>query len=164
MKILGIDPGFGTLGWAVVDKTPGVVEYGVIETLPNSAIDERLLKIHTRITEIIKKHKPDCVAIESLFFAKNTKTALDVSKCIGVILLTTRLAGLNYKEYTPLQIKTALTGYGRASKEQVLQMVVRLYKLKEVPRPDDVADALAIAACHSFSMNVLKIKTGRSHG
>ena len=158
MRILGIDPGFGTLGWAVVDKDLSVVEYGVIETSPDCAIDERLLQIHSRITEIIRKHKPDCAAIERLFFAKNTKTALDVSKCIGVILLTTRLAGLSYNEYTPLQVKTALTGYGRATKNQILQMVVRLYRLKEIPRPDDIADALAIAACHSFRAGVLKLK------
>ncbi len=158
MRILGIDPGFGTLGWAVVEKDLRVAEYGVIETSPDCAIDERLLYIHTAITEIIQKHNPDCVAIERLFFAKNTKTALDVSKCIGVILLTTKLAGLTYKEYTPLQVKTALTGYGRATKNQILQMVVRLYSLKEIPQPDDAADALAIAACHAFSLKMLKIK------
>ncbi len=158
MKILGIDPGFATLGWAVVDRSLRVIECGVIETEPGRAIDERLLEIHSQIAGIINKHKPDCVAIERLFFAKNTKTALDVSKCIGVILLTTRLAGLSYNEYTPLQVKTALTGYGRATKDQIQKMVVRLYRLKEIPRPDDVADALAIAACHSFRAGVMRVK------
>lgn len=157
MRILGIDPGFGTLGWAVVEKDLKVIDYGVIETYADAPLDERLLEIHEKIKEIIRTYSPKSVAIERLFFAKNTKTALDVSKCIGVILLTTRLAGLHYIEYTPLQIKTALTGYGRASKGQIQTMVVKIFRLKEVPRPDDVADALAIAACHSFNLKAIRL-------
>ncbi len=156
MKILGIDPGYGTLGWAVVEQNLNIVDFGVIETGANLPIDERLLEIHIGITNIIKTYKPHCAAIERLFFAKNTKTALDVAKCVGVILLTTKLKGLNYKEYTPPQIKSALTGYGRASKDQIQNMVVKIFRLKEIPRPDDAADALAIAACHSLSLNSIR--------
>ncbi len=158
MRILGIDPGFGTLGWAVVKQNLSVVDYGAILTKSGTPIDDRLLEIHNQIIDIINIHKPDCVAIERLFFAKNTKTAIDVAKCIGVILLTIKLAGLNYNEYTPSQVKTALTGYGRASKEQMQNMVTKIFRLQEVPRPDDVADALAIAACHSFNLKELKLK------
>ncbi len=160
MKILGIDPGFGTLGWAVVEHNLNVVDYGAIETSPKLPIDQRLLEIHEKINDIIDTYGPHCVALERLFFAKNTKTALDVAKSIGVVLLTTRLKGLSYNEYTPPQVKIALTGYGRASKDQMQKMVVKIFRLKEIPRPDDAADALAIAACHSFNLKTIKIKAG----
>ncbi len=158
MKILGIDPGFGTLGWAIVKHNLDVIDYGAIETKSSLAIEERLLEIHNKLTLIINKYNPDCVAVERLFFAKNTKTALDVAKCIGVLLLTVKLSGLSYDEYTPSQVKTALTGYGRASKEQMQNMVTKIFRLKEIPRPDDVADALAIAACHSFNLKEIILK------
>ena len=152
MRILGIDPGFAILGWAVIEQDLRIIDYGVIETRSNTAIDERLLKIHTEITKIINRYQPECIAIERLFFAKNSKTALDVAKCIGVILLSIKLLGLDYDEYTPSQIKMALTGYGRASKGQIQNMVTKIFKIKKLPQPDDIADALAIAACHSFTL------------
>ncbi|HON77043.1 MAG TPA: crossover junction endodeoxyribonuclease RuvC [Spirochaetota bacterium] len=152
MRILGIDPGFGILGWAVIEHTLSVVACGSIETSPSMRIDERLVEIHRSLGEIITTYTPDCAAVERLFFSKNTTTALDVSKAIGVILLTIRLGGLDYFEYTPLQVKQALTGYGRATKEQVEMMMMKILRLKTAPVCDDVADALSIAACHSFSL------------
>lgn len=157
MRILGIDPGYATLGWAVIDPGFKLVDCNYIGTESGLDIDERLLKIHFEITELINKHKPGCLAIERLFFSKNTKTAIDVAKCIGVILLTAKLNQLDYNEYSPSQVKTAITGYGRASKDQMQNIIMKIYKLKEVPRPDDVADALAIAACHFLNMKQIRI-------
>ena len=152
MRILGIDPGFGILGWAVIEHTLSVVACGSIETSSTKRIDDRLVEIHVALGEIIKTYTPDCAAIERLFFSKNTTTAMDVSRAIGVILLTVRLAGLDYFEYTPLQVKQALTGYGRASKKQVEMMMMKILGVKTAPSCDDVSDALSIAACHSFSL------------
>jgi crossover junction endodeoxyribonuclease RuvC len=151
VRILGIDPGYGTLGWAVIEGNLRIIDYGVIRTEPDLDIDERLLNIHFEISRIIKTYHPGCLAIEQLFFARNTKTAIDVAKCIGVILLTARLNKISYNEYSPSRIKTAVTGYGRASKEQIQNIIKKIYNLKETPRPDDVADALAVAACHFLS-------------
>lgn len=158
MRILGIDPGYATLGWAVIDGSLKVIDYGFVETNHGTRIDERLFKIHNEINKIIAYYNPDCVAIEKLFFAKNTKTAIDVAKCIGVILLTAKLSNLNYDEYSPSQVKNAITGYGRASKEQIQNIIMKIFKLKEIPRPDDAADALAIAACHFLNMKNVNLK------
>lgn len=158
MKILGIDPGYATLGWAVIADSLKIIDFGLIETNRDQGIDERLFVIHSEINKIIVYYKPDCLAIEKLFFAKNTKTAIDVAKSIGVILLTARLQQLSFNEYTPLQVKNAITGYGRASKDQMQNIIKKIYNLKEIPRPDDVADALAIAACHFLSRKNIKIK------
>ncbi len=158
MKILGIDPGYATLGWAVIADNLKIIDFGLIETNREQEIDERLFIIHCEINKIVEYYKPDCLAIEKLFFAKNTKTAIDVAKSIGVILLTARLNELNYNEYTPLQVKNAITGYGKASKDQMQNIIKKIYNLKEIPRPDDVADALAIAACHLLSRRNLKVK------
>lgn len=152
MRILGIDPGYGILGWAIIECNLSIIDYGIITTDPGSALDERLLMIHTGLSDIIKTFKPESVAIERLFFAKNTKTALDVAKCIGAVLLSTKLAGLCYNEYSPSQVKTAITGYGRASKDQMQRMIMKIFRINDIPRPDDAADALAIAACHSFNI------------
>jgi crossover junction endodeoxyribonuclease RuvC len=152
VRILGIDPGFGILGWAVIEHTLSVVACGSVETSSSKRIDERLAELHFALGEIIKTYTPDCAAIERLFFSKNTTTALDVSKAIGVVLLTIRLAGLDYSEYTPLQVKQALTGYGRATKEQVEMMMMKVLGMKTAPSCDDVSDALSVAACHSFSL------------
>jgi crossover junction endodeoxyribonuclease RuvC len=160
VRILSIDPGYATLGWAIIEGTLKIVDYGAVETKSGLEIDERLLIIHNELNKIIDYYKPDCVAIEKLFFAKNTKTAINVAKCIGVILLTTKLKGLGYNEYTPLQVKNAITGYGRAAKDQIQNIIMKIYKLKEIPRPDDAADALAIAACHFLNMKSARI-TGR---
>lgn len=156
MRILGIDPGYATLGWAVIDSGFKIIACDAIITESGINIDERLLKVHSEIADIINKYKPGCLAIERLFFAKNTKTAIDVAKCIGVVLLTAKLNQLDYNEYSPSQVKTAITGYGRASKDQIQNIIMKIYKLKKVPKPDDVADALAIAACHFLSMKQLR--------
>ncbi len=154
MKILGIDPGYGTLGWAVVDSGLKIIDYGSIITASDLGIDERLLQIHLKIINIIDKYKPESLAIEQLFFTKNTKTAIDVAKCIGVILLTARLNNISYTEYSPSRIKRSITGYGRATKDQIQNMIMKIYKLKEIPRPDDVADALAVTVCHFLNKKI----------
>jgi crossover junction endodeoxyribonuclease RuvC len=158
VRILGIDPGYATLGWAIIDGNLKIVDYGLVETNNNSRIDERLFIIHNEINKIIANYSPQCVAIEKLFFAKNTKTAIDVAKCIGVVLLTAKLNNLNYDEYSPSQVKNAITGYGRASKDQIQNIIMKIFKLKEIPRPDDAADALAIAACHFLNLKNVNIR------
>lgn len=158
MRILGIDPGYATLGWAIIDGSLKIVDYGLVETSNNIRIDERLFIIYNEINKIIANYSPQCVAIEKLFFAKNTKTAIDVAKCIGVVLLTAKLNNLDYDEYSPSQVKNAITGYGRASKDQIQNIIMKIFKLKEIPRPDDAADALAIAACHFLNLKNVKIR------
>ncbi len=152
MKILGIDPGYGILGWSVIDKSLKLIDFGTIETPASDLLADRLFFIHQQLEQIIHTYKPDCASIEKLFFQKNTKTAIDVAKALGVIVLTLKKFDLPFSEYTPNQVKQALTGFGRASKEQMQQMVKTIFNLKEIPEPDDAADALAIAACHSFSL------------
>lgn len=150
MKILGIDPGFGILGWSVIHDNMKVVDYGAIETPAGTPIDERLFVIYTELSDIIKRLKPDSAAVEKLFFSRNTTTAMDVSKAMGVVYLILRQNALVYSEYAPVKVKKALTGYGRADKKQMQLMVQRLFNLKEVPKPDDAADAIAVAACHAL--------------
>jgi crossover junction endodeoxyribonuclease RuvC len=148
--ILGIDPGFARTGYGVI-KTDGhtttMVDYGCIETTPQQRFTDRLQIVHDSLREVIAQHHPDVIALEELFFAKNAKTALQVGHARGVILLTVMQAKVPMMEFTPLQVKQALTSYGRADKEQVQKMVTLLLRLKEVPQPDDAADALAIALC-----------------
>jgi crossover junction endodeoxyribonuclease RuvC len=156
VRILGIDPGYGILGWSVIEKDQKLIDFGVIETASDKKLDERLLEIHYRLLDIISLHKPQCAAIEKLFFTRNVTTGLDVAKTIGAVILTLRLHGIGYHEYTPTQVKQAVTGYGRAGKEQVKFMMKSIFKLKELPTPDDAADALAIALCHSFRNDFLK--------
>ena len=153
MRILGIDPGYGILGWSVIEKNQKLIDYGIIETIPNQNIDERLFVIHTQLTAIIGLYKPDCAAVEKLFFTKNIKTGMDVAKTIGALLLTLRLNNIGYYEYTPSQIKQAITGYGRAGKEQIKFMIKSIFSMSEVPTSDDAADAIAIALCHSLRQN-----------
>lgn len=153
MKVLGIDPGTGRLGWGIVTHEKGVdelVECGCFETKVNSELPERLLKIHQFLQELIKTHKPDVMAAESLFFATNVKTAFDVGAARGVILLAGEEAQLPIFQYTPLQVKSSLTGYGKAEKKQIQFMVTKILHLKETPKPDDAADAVAVALTHIF--------------
>lgn len=153
MKVLGIDPGTGRVGWGVVmheKGTDSLVEYGCFETTINSQLPERLQKIHTFIQKLIKKYKPDILSVESLFFATNVKTAFDVGAARGVILLAGEEANLPIFQYTPLQVKSSLTGYGKAEKNQIQFMVTKILHLKEIPKPDDAADAVAIAITHIF--------------
>jgi crossover junction endodeoxyribonuclease RuvC len=126
-----------------------VVDYGSIETSPKQAIDERLFVIHTEISDIINRYRPDRAIIERLFFTKNITTAMDVSRACGVVLLSFRQHALPFEEVTPMQVKQSVTGYGKADKKQVQEMVKRIYGLHEIPRPDDAADALAVASCFS---------------
>ncbi len=150
MRIIGIDPGYGILGWSVIDSGLKLAAYGTIQTPPGEPIDFRLLQIYSELLDIIKKYSPEHAAIEKLFFSRNTTTALDVSKTIGVVLLAFRQSGIDYSEYAPVQVKKAITGFGRAGKVQMQTMIARIFGLKEIPKPDDAADALAIAACHAF--------------
>lgn len=154
MLILGIDPGTARLGWGVVSAET-MVAYGCLETKVGRPEEERLSLLFTRLTKIIKKFKPDCLALEQLFFFKNQKTVISVAQARGVVLLAAARQKLPIFSYTPLQIKIALTGYGRADKNQVQQMVKAILKLSSIPRPDDAADALAVAITHSFSHKML---------
>ncbi len=149
--VLGIDPGTATVGWAVLENTPQiptVIAYGHIETPANDPMPERLHMIYTDIKNLIQKYHPSDVAVEELFFFKNHKTVITVAEARGVILLAAQRAHCFIGEYTPLQIKQALTSYGRANKRQVQETVASVLKLDKIPKPDDTADALAIALCH----------------
>jgi crossover junction endodeoxyribonuclease RuvC len=153
MRILGIDPGTGILGFGVVDVKGAkitLVDAGVIRTPPHTPHDERLEEIFDGISEIVAATKPDAFAIEKLFFTRNITTAMTVAEARGVAILVARKAGLPIAEYTPPQIKQTLTGYGKADKKQVQEMVRLQLGLKEVPKPDDCADALAAAITHAF--------------
>ncbi len=155
MIILGIDPGTATTGYGVIKKEGQkitVICYGCILTPPNIPLAERLEMISTQLEEIIEKNNPDQISVEELFFAANTKTAISVAQARGVIMLSAKKAGLSPFEYTPLQVKMALTGYGRADKKQMQQMVKTLLSLKKIPSPDDAADALAVALCHAHTV------------
>lgn len=154
MVILGIDPGTARCGYGLISDTKGrlgLIECGLIETPPNSPLTNRLQTIHTRLLELIDGQNPETVAVEELFFASNVKTALSVGQARGVILLAAALKGVPVAEYTPLQVKQAVTGYGRADKEQVRSMVKTILNLSELKGHDDASDALAIAICHVFS-------------
>ena len=151
MRILGIDPGYATVGYGIVDYNRlkfSVVGFGAITTSPQKSFPERIEDIYSDMLSVIEKYKPDCMAIEKLYFNTNTTTAIDVAQARGVILLATKSKGVSINEYTPLQVKQAVTGYGRAEKHQVMEMVKNLLCLEKVPKPDDTADALALAVCH----------------
>lgn len=149
--ILGIDPGTAIIGFGLIKKEGKskleTIDYGCIKTSIEFSTAERLQKLHRELNLLIKKYKPDIVAVEDIFFFKNLKTAIKVSQARGVILLTAAQSKLRVEEYTPLQIKQAVACYGRADKKQVQQMVKTILNLKEIPKPDDAADALAVAIC-----------------
>lgn len=158
MIILGIDPGFARLGFGVIEETSGkaqAVTYGCFETSSKLERPERLLKIYKEMQRLIKKYKPKKVAFEYLFFSKNTKTAMAVGEARGVIILACAEAKIPPVEIMPNQIKQAVTGYGRADKQQMQKMVKLILGLKEIPKPDDAADALAIALCAARLKNYL---------
>ena len=151
MKILGIDPGTATTGYGLIEKAGSkytLIDYGVVLTPAKIELHHRLNSIFDELTEIIKRHQPDEVVVEELFFATNAKTAISVGAARGVILLAAQKQKVPIAEYTPLEVKMAITGYGKADKRQIQQMVKAILCLKEVPKPDDAADALAIALCH----------------
>ena len=153
MIILGIDPGLATMGYGALDCVKGtykVLDYGVVTTPKECALPERLLQLESGVQELISTFRPDAIAIEELFFSKNITTGIPVAHARGVILLTAvKSLGAEVYEYTPNQIKQAITGYGGADKIQMEHMVQALLRLKSVPRPDDAADALAVALCHA---------------
>lgn len=160
MVILGVDPGIGRCGWGVIETNGSkitAIEYDCIETIPNSEIGERLFAIYNQIKKIIKKHKPDEVSVEEIFFGANSKTALTVGQARGVVLLAASENAVPISVYTPLQVKMALTGYGRADKNQIAQMVKLLLNLSVIPKIDDTTDALAIALTHAFSVKMGKL-------
>ena len=155
MRIIGIDPGTGILGFGIIEVIKGkpkLVDAGVIRTPVHEDDAIRLMTIYEELTDIIKESRPDEMAVEKLFFAQNVTTAMTVAQARGVVLLTAMQAKLKIAEYTPLQIKQAVTGYGRAEKKQIQEMVRVILGLKEVPQPDDCADALATAITHSMTI------------
>ncbi len=164
MIILGIDPGLAIVGYGVIELLGNrhtVLDYGTIITDKDMYIPDRLKLIYDQLSLIINKYKPEDVAMEELFFNKNVKTAIKVGQARGAAILAAKNMGLNIFEYTPLQVKQAVVGYGRAEKKQVQEMVKILLNLKEIPKPDDAADALAIAICHGSSLkykNMFRMK------
>ncbi|HEY0826890.1 MAG TPA: crossover junction endodeoxyribonuclease RuvC [Bacilli bacterium] len=154
MLIMGIDPGLAIVGFGFVEKTGSKltpVQYGCIQTEAHTDSAVRLHEIYTSLGQLVDKYKPDAVAVEKLFFNQNVTTAMAVSQARGVMLLVAAQRGLQIGEYTPLQVKQAIVGYGKAEKRQVQEMVKILLHLQVVPKPDDVADALAVAICHAHS-------------
>ncbi|MBP8988888.1 MAG: crossover junction endodeoxyribonuclease RuvC [Clostridia bacterium] len=154
--VLGIDPGYAITGYGIITYSNRALHYlvsGVIRTQSSDYFSDRLLKISNRLDELIATFKPDVVAVEELFFSRNTKTGIGTAQARGVAVVSGARAGLPVFEYTPKQVKLAVTGYGGADKQQVQQMVRILLNLQTLPRPDDAADALAIAICHAHSGN-----------
>ena len=154
MIILGIDPGIAIVGWGVIRCENGRMTplgYGSIQTKAGLAVEERLRQIHQTLTDIIRHFKPDVMSVEELFWNTNQKTGIVVAEARGVILLTAHEEGVPIFEYTPLQVKQAIVGYGRAEKRQIITMVTAMLGLKKPPKPDDTADALAIAICHAHT-------------
>ena len=158
MVILGIDPGVATVGFGIIGESGGVPKlkrYGVITTPAGMRLALRLKQINADVSELIKTFKPEAIAVEELFFNTNLKTAVSVAHGRAAIILAGEEHGIPMFEYTPLQVKKAVAGYGRATKKQVMEMVRRLLEMEQVPKPDDAADALAIAICHARTANSL---------
>lgn len=163
MRILGIDPGTAIVGWGVLEIegsriTP--IAYGHITTSPAHTLSERIAEISENLREIATRYTPDEASVEKIFFFKNQKTVIAVSQARGAILLTLETLGITLFEYTPLQVKQSLTGYGRAEKKQMQIMVKSILKLADIPKPDDVADALALALCHANSRRYRELTGG----
>lgn len=158
-RVLSIDTGIAITGWSVTEKNKelankyNLIDYSAITTDSKLSDTERLRLLYNELVEIIEKHNPTEMAVESLFYFKNQKTVISVAQARGVILLAGANKGLPVYNYTPLQVKTAVTGYGRADKKQIQKMVQLIFKLREIPKPDDIADAIAISVCHWSSKN-----------
>lgn len=151
MRVLGIDPGTAIVGYSIIDYENNkiqLIDYGCIYTNKEDSLSLRLEQVYLRVESLINLYKPDHMAIEELFFFKNQKTIISVAQARGVIILKAQLSGLDIYNYTPLQVKTGITGYGRANKKQVQEMTKIILKLNEIPKPDDAADAIAIAINH----------------
>lgn len=154
MIILGIDPGYAIVGYGVIEYKGNhfkVLDYGAVTTQAHTDFNVRILHIYNELVNIIKIHQPEAMAIEKLFFNTNAKTAIDVAQARGVILLAAEQRGIRIFEYTPLQVKQSVVGYGRAEKKQVQEMTRLLLNLEKIPKPDDTADALAMAICHAHA-------------
>jgi len=162
--ILGIDPGVATVGFGIISETGGVPEarrYGVLTTPAGIRLALRLAQIHSDVSELITAFKPDSIAVEELFFNTNLKTAIAVAHGRAAVIMAGEKHGVPMYEYTPLQVKKAVVGYGRASKKQVMDMVRRLLSMDQPPKPDDAADALAVAICHArFSNSLMNLEGG----
>lgn len=158
MLVIGIDPGTAITGYGVIreneDGSLTAIDYGVIRTSPETDMPNRLLKLHSKLKDVLLIHRPDIAAVEKLFFQKNVRTAISVGQARGVALLSLAEKDLPVYEYTPLEIKQAVTGYGGADKNQVQQMVRAILNIENVPQPDDAADALAVAICHVHSAHL----------
>jgi crossover junction endodeoxyribonuclease RuvC len=155
--ILGIDPGFAITGYGIIEKSGSklkMVDFGAIQTSPKISFSKRLFSISLELDHILSEFRPDCMAIEELFFSKNVKTAINVAHARGVVLLSGEHHNIPMHSYTPNQIKSGVSGYGSATKQQVQYMVQKLLNLKEKPTPDDAADGLAIAICHAHSARI----------
>jgi len=165
-RILGIDPGTAIVGWAVLEENEAELvpkAFGHIATSPKKSDEERIFEIYQDLAKVIDKYKPEESAIEKLFFFKNEKTVMEVSQARGAIILTLKQKGVNVFSYTPLEIKQALTGYGRADKKQVQKMVRDILHLPEIPKPDDTADAIATAICHFNSRKIKFLKNPKNN-
>lgn len=163
MVILGIDPGIGRCGWGVIEVEGSklrALDYGCIETTPNAEVSSRLLVIDREVGKVIKKYKPDELGIEELFFGANSTTAFAVGQARGVILLLAAKNKMPIGIYNPLEVKMAVTGYGRADKNQIGQMVKVILRLDKIPKLDDTSDALAVGIAHAFSMKMNKSRLG----
>ncbi len=155
MKIVGIDPGTAITGYGIIRQVQGgkleVIDYGVVRTEPGLPLPQRLIRLYEALTDLLSRHRPDGGAVEKLFYQRNAKTAMSVGQARGVSLLALAQASMPISEYTPLEIKQAVVGYGRAEKSQVQEMVKALLNMPQIPTPDDAADALAVAICHIHS-------------
>ncbi|PIP28028.1 MAG: crossover junction endodeoxyribonuclease RuvC [Candidatus Moranbacteria bacterium CG23_combo_of_CG06-09_8_20_14_all_35_22] len=161
MRVLGIDPGTATTGWAILCEKNGIIKpvaYGHIATSPKKSDDERILEISQDLEKIIQKFEPQEAGVEEIFFFKNQKTIITVAQARGAILLTLGQNNVKVSSYTPLQVKQAITGYGRAEKKQIQAMTKNILNLTELPKPDDTADAIAIALCHINSRKLNNLK------
>jgi len=160
MLVIGIDPGTARTGYGLIRQTPvgglELVDFGVITTPPDALMPNRLMQLHSDLSEFLSLHKPDSGAVEKLFFQRNISTAISVGQARGVALLALAQAGVEIDEYTPREIKQAVVGYGNAEKAQIQQMVRTLLEMESIPRPDDAADALAVAICHLHSSQLRK--------
>lgn len=166
LRILGIDPGVAIVGFGIIDTDRNkisLVQCGVITTPAHTQLSSRLNSIYLDLQELIGAFKPDAIAVEELFFNTNITTGISVAQARGVILLACYQSGIPVFEYTPLQVKQAVVGYGRAEKKQVMDMVKRILHLQDVPKPDDAADAVAIALCHARSSTSLLSQKGVNH-
>ena len=158
MRIIGIDPGYAIVGYGILDYTASkftVLEYGAITTHKDTPFERRLCEIYDDYCYILDKWKPDALSIERLYFNSNQKTAIDVAQARGIIIMATAQRGISINEYTPLQVKQAVVGYGKAVKKQVQEMTKKILGLESIPKPDDTADAVAMAICHAHTSGSL---------